>query len=157
MNTNCVFELSMILDSDKFEEVFDECYCANDYPEEVDDELIDRSLEDKGLIIRYRASQFKKKIRLTVHSAAVTSSALSNPEKLVRKLDKLIEMYFAERFQLENFTVSGMTISTDLDVGSDDNLQEYLHVLKRIGKVKGFSCFFFWGVIWMFDDIIVSG
>ena len=139
MNKNCVFELSQILDSDKFERVFDECYCANDYPEEVDDELIDRSLEDKGLIVRYRASQFKKKIRLTVHSAAVTSGALSNPEKLVRKLDKLIEMYFAERFQLEDFTVSGMTISTDLDVGSDECLQEYLHVLKRIGKVKGFS------------------
>ena len=139
MIINCSFELSMVLDSDKFEAVFEQCYCADEYPEEDDDEFIDRSLEEKGIVVRYRASQFKKKIRMTVHTAVVTNHALSNPEKLVQKLDKLITKYFDEQYQLENFTVSGMTISTDLDVGSDESLQEYLHVLRRIGKVKGFS------------------
>ena len=76
---------------------------------------------------------------MTVHTAAVTNHALSTPEKLVQKLDKLITKYFDEQYQLENFTVSGMTISADLDVGSDESLQEYLHVMRRIGKVKGFS------------------
>ena len=139
MVLNCVFELSMVLDSDKFQEVFEQCYCADEYPEEDNDEFVDRSREGKGIVVRYRASRFKKKIRLAVHTASVTSGALSNPEKLVQKLKKLILKYFDSEYQLENFTVSGMTITTDLNMGSDHNLQDYLHVLRRIGKVKGFS------------------
>lgn len=40
---------------------------------------------------------------------------------------------------LDDFTLSGVTLTVDINVGSRINVSDYLKVLQRIGKVKGFS------------------
>jgi len=138
MYLNRVFELSMVLDSDKFDEVFSEFYGGDDYADE-DEYYVDRSLSPKGITVKYRASQYKKKVRLIADAAAITGGAITDADKLVRKLEKHIDKYFDSNYQLEDFTVSGLTLTTAIDVGSRENVSAYLKVIQRIGKVKGFS------------------
>lgn len=130
MCINRVFELSLVLDSDVFDEIFSRCYVADDYLEEDDSEYVDRSLESKGITIYYRASQYKKKIRMVIDA---------DTDKLVSKLGKYIERYFQSEFSLESFTLSGFILSTAIDVKSRENVAAYLKVIRRIGRVKGFE------------------
>lgn len=139
MYINRVFELSMVLDSDVFEEIFSQCYCADDYSEDDDSEYVDRSLESKGILIHYRATTYKKKVRLVVDAATVTGGALADPDKLISKLKKQIVKYFQSEFSLEDFTLSSLTLSTVIDVGGRENVAAYLKVIRRIGRVKGFE------------------
>ena len=41
--------------------------------------------------------------------------------------------------QLDDFDLTGMALVTDIDVHSSEKVFAYLKVLRRIGKVKGFS------------------
>jgi hypothetical protein len=54
-------------------------------------------------------------------------------------LDKRIERYFNNKYQLEDFELTGMALTTDIDVHSSEKVFDYLKVLRRVGKVKGFS------------------
>lgn len=63
----------------------------------------------------------------------------NDTDKLIRKLDKRIAEYFDHKYRLEDFALSGMTLAVDIDVSSRANVSNYLKVLKRVGKVKGFS------------------
>ena len=136
---NRVFELSMVLDTDKFEDIFSKCYCAERESCDDNTELVDRSLANKGIIVQYRISQYKKKIRLIIDAATITGGMLSNPEKLINKLEKQINKYFLAEISLDDFTLSGVTLSTLIDVGTRETVAAYLKVLRRIGKVKGFE------------------
>ena len=64
---------------------------------------------------------------------------VSDTDKLLRKLDKRIVEYFNYNYHLDDFILSGMSLITDIDVGSRENVLAYLKVLHRVGKVKGFS------------------
>ena len=139
MHINRVFELSITLDSDKFEDVFSRCYCDDDFFDRDSEKFVDRSLADKGIIVCYQSKQYKKKIIFTVDAATLTSASLSNTEKLINKLEKRITKYFYSEFTLEDFTLSALNLSTSIDVGSRDKAADYLRVIRRIGKVKGFS------------------
>ena len=139
MYINCNFKLSLVLDAEKFEDVFDKYCCVEARSNDDGSEYLDRSLAEKGIIIRYRASRYKKKIGLAVDAARVTGGAVSNPEKMISKLEKRIEKYFQSEFKLDDFTLSGLTLSTIIDVGSRQNVASYMKVVRRIGRVKGFT------------------
>lgn len=62
-----------------------------------------------------------------------------DPDKFIRKLEKLIGKYFDHKYQVDDFDLLGMVLSADIDVGDREDVAAYLKVLKRIGKVKGFS------------------
>lgn len=64
MILNYIFELSMILDTDPFQRIFN---AKSSYLKEVglDGEYIDPSLAEKGITVVYRASKYKKKITNT--------------------------------------------------------------------------------------------
>lgn len=64
MKLNTIFELSMILDTDHFQKIFDMAYNKTGYLKEVDDEYLDTSFMEKGITVIYRDSQYKKRIRL---------------------------------------------------------------------------------------------
>lgn len=138
MCINRVFELSLVLDSDVFDEIFSRCYVVDDYLEDDGSEYVDRSLESKGILILYRASQYKKKIRMVIDADTV-AGVHSSADKLVSKLGKHIERYFQSEFTLEDFTLSGLTLSTAINTGSRENVAAYLKVIRRIGRVKGFE------------------
>lgn len=63
----------------------------------------------------------------------------SNTDKLIRKLGKRIDEYFGHKYRLDSFTLSGVTLTMDINIGSCDKVSDYLKVLQRVGKVKGFS------------------
>lgn len=139
MYINQIFELSMVLDNDKFQKVLNRAYDKNDYLDEKGKEYIDRSLESKGIVVTYRDSQYKKKVKLMVNSRLLLDCNKPDPDKIARKLEKQIGEYFDHKYQIEDFTLSGMILSADIDVHNRENVLAYLKVLQRIGKVKGFS------------------
>lgn len=139
MRINILFELTMVVNSEKFYKILprdsgrDHCLIENE------DEYIDQFLTQKGITVIYRDSQYKKKIRLIINPELIVKSNVDDPERLVRKLEKLIIDYFRCLYKIDDFTLSGMILSTDINVGSHENVSAYLKVLQRIGKVKGFS------------------
>lgn len=139
MYINQIFELTMVLGNDKFQKVLNKACDKADYLDKNGKEYIDPSLEDKGIVITYRDSQYKKKIKLMVNAGLILDCDNPDPDKIVRKLDKRISKYFDYKYQIEDFILSGMILSTDIDVRNRENIAAYLKVLQRIGKVKGFS------------------
>ena len=138
MKLNTIFELSMILDTEKFQKIFDMTYNKTGYLKEVDDEYLDTSLMEKGITVICRDSQYKKRIRLLINLSLVVDDP-SDTDKLLRKLDKRIGKYFNFKFSINDFTLSGLNLITDIDVGSWENVAAYLKVLQRVSKIKGFS------------------
>ena len=135
MYINLIFELSMVLDEERFHKVLSHVHHKADCMEK--EEYADQSLEEKGIVVIYRDSQYKKKIKLIIDPGFVSDSRSS--DKLIRKLDKCINEYFDFQYKIDDFTLSGVTFTANIDVDSRENVLAYLKVLKRIGKVKGFS------------------
>lgn len=54
MKLNPIFELSMVLDTEKFQKIFDMAYNKTGYLKELDDEYLDTSLMEKGITVIYR-------------------------------------------------------------------------------------------------------
>lgn len=138
MYINQILELSMVLDNEKFQKVLGRVRETN-YLEKNEGEYIDRSLETKGIVVFFRDSQYKKKISLLINSGLVLDCDKPDPVKLIRKLDKRIGGYLGFKYRMEDFDLSWMILSTDIDVHNRENVAAYLKVLQRIGKVKGFS------------------
>lgn len=139
MYINQIFELHMTFDNDKFQKVLNRAYSKADYLNENGKEYIDRSLESKGIVVTYRDSQYKKKVKLIVNSRLILECDKPDPDKIDRKLEKRIGDYFDHKYQIEDFTLSGIILSKDIDVHNRENVLAYLKVLQRIGRVKGFS------------------
>ena len=139
MYINQIFELSMVLDHERFHKVFKYANGKMKFMENMEDEYIDRTIEGKGVMIIYRDSRYKKKIKLIVNVERLLDSNKSDPEKIVRKLNKRIGEYFEYKYTLDDFFISGMRIAVDINVGTHNDVEAYLKVLRRIGRVKGFS------------------
>jgi len=131
------FQLTLVADSEKFNKIFDRAYSVLEYVDE--NRYADSALASKGITILYYDSQYKKKIRLIVNPCQMLNSYKPDPEKLVRKLEKRVSGYFNNKYQLDDFNLTGMALTTDIDVHSSEKVFAYLKVLRRIGKVKGFS------------------
>lgn len=138
MKLNQFFELSMVLDSDHFQKIFRMAYNGSGYISKDGEEHIDTSLSSKGITVFYRDSQYKKKVRLIVNTRLLLEDA-SDTDNLLQKLDKRIRKYFNFKISVNDFTLSGMNLIADIDVGSRANVSDYLKVLQRVSKVKGFS------------------
>ncbi len=135
MYINQIFTLSMVLDTNKFNRIFS----SHDLLETDGEEYIDPSLTHKGIAILYRDSQYRKKIKLIVNSAVMLKGKEMDAHKLIHKLQKRIGEYFGGRYGLEDFILSELALVTDINVGSQDAVADYIKVIQRIGKVKGFS------------------
>lgn len=94
--------------------------------------------QKKGVTVIYRDSQYKKKVRIFADLGGGLEDG-HDMERSIRKLDKRVTEYFGFKYGLNNFTLSGMVLSADIDIGNHENVLAYLKVLQRIGKVKGFS------------------
>ena len=138
MYVNQIFELSMTLNNEDFGNVFEEVY-VEDYWGEESEEYVDQTFSEEGLLVVYYNKQYKKKVKLIVDPAIMTKGAFGNTDKFCCKLDKQIKEYFDNQYRMDDFTLSGMRLSLDINVESRENVKNYLKVLRRIGKVKGFS------------------
>ena len=132
MHINHIFELSMVLDGEKFHKVFDKVRDHTESLEKIGDEYIDHALDSKGITVIYRNSQYRKKIKILVNSGASSKWSIADPEKFIRKLDKRIREYFGFKYKLNDFNLSGMTVVADINVGNSKMITEYFKVLRRI-------------------------
>lgn len=103
------------------------------------EEYTDRSLEGKGITVIYCDSRYKKKIKLIVNVDRLLDGSKPEPNRIARKLNKRVGQYFDYEYKADDFFISGMRLVIDINVGSCENVYAYLRVLRRGGKVKGFS------------------
>lgn len=129
----------MVLDHERFHQVFKHVHSKIGCMENGEDEYIDQSLEEKGITVIYRDSPYKKKIKLIVNTGQLLNGCEFDAEKIVRKLNKHIGEYFGFKYKLDDFILSGMRLVMDINVGTHDAVMAYLKVLRRINRVKGFS------------------
>ncbi|MDE7273151.1 MAG: hypothetical protein K2N95_08830 [Lachnospiraceae bacterium] len=139
MYINQVLELSMDLDRDRFQKVLNRIYKKMGYLEGDNEGYIDQSMASRGITVIYRDSQYKKKVKLIIEPRLVLDSKLADPDRLIRRLDKRINEYFDFKYRLDDLVLSGVVLSTDIDVHSHENVSTYLKVLRKIGRVKGYS------------------
>lgn len=139
MKLNQIFEFSMALDNGNFQKILSVAYNM----EKHEEEYIDRQLGDKGITVIYRNSQYKKKVKIIANSRLLLGDNKIDSDKLIRKLDKYIRRYFGFRYQLSDFSLSGVILAVDIDAHDHDSVSAYLKVLHRIGRVKGFSPIYF--------------
>jgi hypothetical protein len=140
MHLKSTLELNMILDSERFNQLLNRVYSKSEYSD--NDKFVDQTLVSKGILVTYHNKQYKKKVRLDVNLNLILDGDApdeSNADKLIRKLDKRISDYFGTACTLDDFNLSKMNLVTDIDVRSRANVANYIQVLKRIGRVKGFS------------------
>lgn len=138
MYINQIYELSMVLDNEKFHRILNRAHKRTGYLEN-DGEYIDRSMAAKGVTVAYRDSQYKKKVKVVINSGRVMDYDKTEPDKFLRKIDKRIEEYFDHKYSTDDFGLSGITFVTDIDVDSRESVSAYLKVLRRVGRVKGFK------------------
>lgn len=139
MYKNQIYEISMVLDSEAFKNIMKEACTEKLLIADVENEYIDASLTGKGIIIKYRDSPYKKKIKIIINSGIQGNYKEITSEKLVRKINKRIENYFNGKYQLDDFTLSTVILIHDINVKSREMLSAYLKVFHRINKVKAFS------------------
>lgn len=135
MYTNQIFKLTMVLDNERFHRIIKrvkvECLEENEYT--------DQSVVSKGIVVKYRNSQYKKKVEVIVNAKMVSNSGEIDTERFIQKLNKRLKEYFDFQYQIDDFSLGGVDLVTDIDVGDHENVLAYLKVLQRIGKVKGYS------------------
>ena len=139
MYINQTFELSMILDNKKFRKVLNYADKKENHLEEDDGEYVDQSMAAKGITVTYRDSQYKKKVKVSINTGRIMDYHKTVPDRFLRKLDKKIGEYFDHKYSIDDFSLSGTAFITDIDVGNRELVSAYLKVLRRIGRVKGFS------------------
>ena len=127
MLLNYRFELSMTLDTKYFEPLFEQK--SYDIQELENEEYLDTFYAEEGLLVKYRRSQYKKKVKLLIDPQIILKGDEPNAEKLIRKLKKLVSSYFNSEYKLDDFMVTGLYLSTDLNVGQS-YVDDYIKVVK---------------------------
>ena len=131
MHLNLRFELSLTLDTKYFEPLFERKFY--DLQELDNDEYLDTSCSEEGFLVKYRRSQYKKKIKLLIDPQIILKGDEPNADKLLRKLKKLIGSYFDSEYTLDDFTVTGLYLSTDLNVGKA-YVSDYIKVFSESAR-----------------------
>ena len=137
MYLQSAFELTLVIDTDRFCKLFDRVYGVLECIDE--NKYADYALASKGITVIYQDSRYKKKIKLILKPCRLLNTDEPNPKKLIRILEKRVSGYFNNKYQLNDFTLTGLALTTDIDVQSRAKVAAYIKVLRRIGKVKGFS------------------
>lgn len=139
MITNILFELSMTLASNEFKKLVNMKSLDLSSLLNKDNDYLDFSANDKGMLVVYRDSTYKKKVSLIFDMGKALSSAEFTPEKVCRKIQKRISKYFNSIYSLDEFMLKRAVIICDIDTGSRESVCSYIKVLNRIRMVKGYS------------------
>ena len=139
MYINRIFELSTLMDHERIQKIFDKVWKRSECLERNGEEYIDHSLAAEGVTVIYRDTQYKRKIKILVNAGVMSGSNGIEPARLIKRLDKCIGRYFGYQYKVDDFNLSGMIMTADINVGEREKVAAYLKVLCRIGRVKGFS------------------
>ena len=145
------FELTLNCTTDKFNKLRDRAYRKAKSSHRMYYEMnkdTDYALADKGIKIEYHNGVYKKKIKFIVNPTKVLDGDdvkklwkpnNDNISKLLNKLEKRIDDYFDSKYKLDDFNLTRIDFTVNIDVGDRDNVSSYIRILHNIGKVKGFA------------------
>jgi len=141
-------ELVMYLDIEDYEIILGRILKKSKEIYPVDFGYVDEALVHRGVGITYYGESKKKKIKLIVYSPSLVigndadeiwAPTLSNIMRLIENLEKRVEKYFQADYGLHNFDLARIDFAVDIDVGSRENVFNYIKVLHNIRQVKRFS------------------
>ena len=109
---------------------------------------IDRAFADTGIKIEYHDTIYKHRIKFIVNPTRLLGGNDvkklwkpngDNISKLTKKLESHIADYFNSKYNLNDFRLTRIDFTVNIDVGNKDIVAAYIKVLHNIRKVKGFS------------------
>lgn len=145
------FELSLILGTDNFNKWQSKAFekAKDNYRVYYKDDIChDEAYKDEGVKIEYHKNKFKKKVKLIINPTKLLGGDdvkklwkpnNDNIAKLLRKLKEYIDSYFNSKYKLNDFNLTRIDFTVNINVGDRKNVSAYIKVLRNIGKVKGFS------------------
>lgn len=145
------FELLLILSTDNFNKWQSKAYERSEGKHRVYPKngiICDDALKNKGVKIEYHNKTYQKKVKFIVNPTKVLGGDdvkklwkpnNDNISKLLRKLKEYIDSYFDSKYKLNDFKLTRIDFTVNIDVGDRNNVSAYIKVLRNIGKVKGFG------------------
>ena len=147
------FELSLELSPKQFNNTLSHGYkLAKEgrhrlgYSKHSSDIRVDDIYAKYGIMIEYHDHDFKKSVNFRVNPSELlggTDLKLWKPTNknigiLTEKLNDFIYDYFEDDYTLDDFTLSRVEFTANLNVGTQ-NVSSYIHLMHKIGTPKGFS------------------
>ena len=140
MPLKTTLELSITIDAKKFYKLLHKANPIGEYDSYDDDSnYVDQSISHKGVLIKYKNKTYNKKVTLIIDTDKIIGGAEFVPDILISRLEKRIAKYFNAKYQLNDFTLTGMTISADVNLQNKDMVDAYMKLMSRLGRVKGYS------------------
>lgn len=148
------FEITLVPDTKEFNKLLSKAYKRAKkhkhrvYEDRKNDAVhIDEALKSNGITIKYQNDIYKKKIKFIVNPSRVLGGddlklwkpKDSNIKNLLKALEYHIDDYFDSKYELDDFKLTRMDFTVNIDVESRENVSAYIKVLYNMGKVKGFS------------------
>ena len=145
------FEITLNLDTNEFHKLKDKAYDKSRGKHQLyikKGVYNDNFLADKGIKIEYHNNTYNKKIKFIVNPSRVLGgddvkklwrANKDNISKLFHKLENYIGDYFDSRYRLNDFKLTRIDFTVNIDVGNRKIVFAYIKVLRNIGKVKGFA------------------
>ena len=144
-----IFELTLNLDTKKFHKLLNKARDESEYQlYQKNNKHIDYALASEGIQIVYHDNTYKKKIKLIVNPNLILENHETirlwepsdrNIAELIHKLEERIDDYFDYKYKLKDFKLTHVAFTVNTKFIDKWKVSAYIKVLKRIGKVKGFS------------------
>jgi hypothetical protein len=148
------FELTLYLGYKKYDEYLKKAFNSavkkhRAYRDDNDENVThDEVLKSHGIRIKYVWSNYKKRIILVVNPSKLLGGddipklwkpTENNIAKMLDKLEKHIDSYFNTEVELNDFTLTRMDFTVNIDLKKRKNVSDYIKVLHNLGKVKGYT------------------
>ena len=108
----------------------------------------DKVLTSSGVTVEYHESFLRYSVKLIVNPSKVLGGddipklwkpTDRNIKSLLRSLKAHIKDYFDSEHKLNDFKLTRIDLTVNIDVGSRENVSHYIKILHRLGRVKGFA------------------
>ena len=145
------FEISMALKTEKFYKQLAKAYEKARKGKyriyQYDAIHIDEALKSKGIMIKYQNGNYKKILKFIVNPSVLLGGddlqlwkpTEENIEKLLQELETHIQEYFDFKYTLNDYILSRIDFTVNIDVDDRKNVLAYIKVFHNLGAVKGFS------------------
>jgi hypothetical protein len=109
---------------------------------------VDQALISSGIRVEYHENAYRRFIRIIVNPSKLLGDddipklwkpTDRNIKTLLRELKTHIKGYFDSEYKLNDCKLTRVDFTVNIDVGSRENVSHYIKILRRIGKVKGFT------------------
>lgn len=109
---------------------------------------VDEALSSCGIKVEYHDNFSRYRIKFIVNPSKVLGGddvpklwkpTDRNIKVLIRTLKAHIKDYFESEYMLNDFSLTRIDFTANVDVGNRENVSNYIKVLYNLGRVKGFA------------------